>query len=126
MAGRDPFQGGVRRHDALSKTILPYSRPSRPKRGFLAVADREQVARHLADAVDVAGLGVVSLGWRPDSGAACDEEVLDDLGHQPPFLGLGRLADDGREVQFLLGQPFQGRFGDRAEPLRAHSSTMRS
>ena len=92
---------------------------------FLCVADRQQIARHLADPVDVAALAGL---LRPQAalGAGLDEELLDHLGHQPPFFGLGTLADDGREVQFPLGQPFQSRFGDRPKPLGADVATMRS
>lgn len=39
---------------------------------------------------------------------------------EPPFLGLSRLADDGREVQFLFGQAFEGALGDRTEAIGAH------
>ena len=84
-----------------------------------------QVARDLADAVDVAVLGR-RLGMQAGLGRGLDEEVLDDLGHQPPLLGLGRLADDRREVQFLLGQALQGDSVIARNRSGLTSRTMRS
>ena len=71
-----------------------YSRPSRPKRGSSRSPMGMRRARHLADAVDVAVLAGPASGGRRRSGPACDEEVLDHLGHQPALPRLGRLADD--------------------------------
>src|SRR4051794_37892310 len=50
-------------------------------------------------------------------GRRLDEEVLDDLGHQPPLAGLDRPADDGRQVQLLLRESLERRFGDGEKPL---------
>ena len=85
---------------------------------FLLVADRNQIPWDLADAVGVA-VFAGRLGMQAGLGGGLHEELFDDLGHQPPFLGLGRPADDGREVEFLAGQALQRRFGDGPESLGA-------
>ena len=112
VARRDPFQGRVRREERLVEGDLAVVAAEPPEAGLQPLADGHEGARHLADAVDVAVLARPPWAGRPDSGPACDEEVLDDLGHEPPLPRLGRLADDGREVQFPLRQPFQRRLGD--------------
>ena len=59
--------------------------------------------------------------------AGRDEEVLDDLGDEPALLRLGRLPDEGAEVQLPLGQPLERRVGDLAGSASGSTSrTMRA
>ena len=109
MAGRDPFRGRVRQEKPLVEDDLLVLAAELAEARLQPLADRPEGARDPADAVDMLTFGLVSLGWTPASGRGLHEEVLDHLGHQPALLGLGRLADDGREVQLPLGQPFQRR-----------------
>ena len=56
----------------------------------------------------------VNAGFRGGN----DEEVLDGLGHEAAFPGLDGLADDRRQVKFLLCKPLQGGLRDLPEPGR--------
>ena len=109
MAGRDPFQGRIAGQQGLVEDDLAVLPTQAAEAGFLPIADGQQIARHLADAKHAARLAGF-LGHKARLGGGLHEERLDDLRHQPPFLGLGRLADDGRQVQILLGQALQGDF----------------
>jgi hypothetical protein len=90
----------------------------------LPVADREQMSRQLADAVNVAIVhgrlfAVERLGVQAGLGRGRHKELLDHFRHQPPLFGFDALADDGRKVQLPLGQPLQRRIGDLAKPFVA-------
>ena len=81
------------------------------------VAPLNQRAGNLPDAVGVTVLAEflgVNAGFRGGN----DEEILDGLGHEAAFLGLDRLADDRRQVEFLLRKPLQGGFRDLPESGR--------
>ena len=119
MTGRHPFEGRVRREERLVECDLGIVDPQPSEPGLQPLANRDQGARNLADAVNVPPLGR-RLGVNAGDRCRLDEEVLDHLGDQAPLAGLHRLADDGREVELLLRQPFQGRFGDRPEPCGVH------
>ena len=97
MAGRDPFQRRVRRKERLVEDdlLVLAAQPAEPR--LQPLADGLKRARHLADAVDVSVLLALASGGRRRSGPACDEEILDHLGDQPPLARLDRLADDAHE-----------------------------
>ena len=118
MARRNPFQGRIGGQQGLVEHDLAILPTEAAEAGFLPVADGQQVARHLADAKHAAGLGGF-LGHKPRLGGGLHEERLDDLRHQPPLLGLGRFADDGREVESFLARPSRATFGNRAEAIGA-------
>ncbi len=118
VAGRDPFEGRVGREDRLVEGDLAVLPAESAEPRLLAVTNWDEVPRHLADAVGAA-VRAGRLRLQPGLGRRRDEELLDHLGHEPPLLSLGRLPHDRRQVEFPLGQPFEGALGDGPEPVRA-------
>ena len=119
MARRHPLDGRIVGEKLFVEDHLLVFAPEAAEAWLQAFAGRPQRARHPADPVNMAAFGDL-LRLDPRQRAGLEEEVLDDLGHQPPLLGLGRLADNGRQVQLAAGQPFEGGIGDAPEALGIH------
>src|SRR5947209_4050014 len=119
MAWGDPLQCRVGRDNDLVESDLAVLAPKPTELAFLTVADGDEVAWHLPNAVNVAGRSR-GLWLEAGLGSSSGKELLDDLGDQSPLLRLGRLADDGTQVEFLFGQPFQGTLGDGTESVWAY------
>ncbi len=105
----NPFEGRVFLEVFLVECDAPVFPAELAEPLLQCVPPLNQRARDFPDPVDVtvlAHLLGVNAGFRGGN----DEEILDDLGHEAAFLGLDRLADDRRQVEFFLRQPLQGGF----------------
>jgi len=112
---------------SLSKLMRPYSRPSFPNRCSRAFPPLDQRARDSFDPVGVTPFcrpPGMDAGFRGDD----DEEILDGFRHKPALPGLDGLADDRRQVELFLGEPFQGGLGlisrNRAGRSRRRSGSV--
>ena len=119
MAGRDPLEGGVALEVFLVEDDGFVFAAQFAEAGFEAFADGPERSGNFAEAIDMTVLaGLAGIDARNRCGLG--EEVLDDLGDQPAFLGLGRFPDDGGQVQLAPGETFQSRVGDGFKALRVH------
>jgi hypothetical protein len=106
VARRHPLQRRIVAQHALVERdalILPAEPPEARLQAF---ADRRERLRHPAHPIDVF-LATHRRRVHAGHGAARDEEVLDHFWHEPAFLRLDGLPDQGGEVQRLLREPFQ-------------------
>ena len=120
MPGRDPFQGRVGREGVPCRRRSWRTRAPGGRTGLPAIA-RSGSGCAAPCRPGRRGMPLASRPWAeiPRPGAAWTKKCSTTSGTSRRSLGLGGLADDRREVQLLLGQSFQGRFGDRPEPLGA-------
>src|SRR5262249_52386788 len=55
-----------------------------------------------------------------NNGCGATKEVFNNFRHKAPLLGLGRLPEDGREIQFSFCESFQSRIRDAAYACRVN------
>lgn len=119
MAGGDTLQSGAFFKEFFVKNNILVFASEFAEAGFEAFADGPELAGNAANAIDF-GIVIGFLGLDARGGSGINEEILNDLGHEAAFLGLGGFADDGGDVQLFFGKKFEGAFGDTLEPGDVH------
>ncbi len=114
MSRCHPFAGGVFSKKRFIEDDLFVFPAEFAKSRFEFVARGPKVTRHTSDAIDMA-VGSNLLGGQADDRPCAGKEILHYLGDQATLFGLGRFADNDREVQFAFCQAFQRGIGDAAE-----------
>src|SRR5208337_1118083 len=117
MSGRDPFEGRVFLEVFLVENDAPVFPAEFAEPVLQRVPPLNQRAGNLPDSIDVTILAYflgVNAGFRGGNA----EEILDGFGYETAFPGLDALADDRRQVKFLLCKPLQGGLRDLPKPGR--------
>src|SRR5665647_2725851 len=116
MPRRHPFERGVILQTLLVERNRAVLLGETTEALLETVAHLLQPPRHLAHAIRVRPR---LRRLRLDAGVRCagNEELLDGFGHKPAFLGLDRLAHNGREVELAPGEALKRRLGDPTEAL---------
>src|SRR6266403_3312306 len=119
MARRNPVVSRQFLEDFLVKDNLfvfpAYFSESR----LQTLPDGPEVARHAGHFVGVLSLPLLAH-FNASHGRSLEKEVLNHFWDDATFLGLGGLADDGREIELALRESLQRGIGNAAEVFRVH------